>query len=282
MPSQEVYREPYYQDEIELREIVAIIRKHIWLVIILPLIAALAALTVSKFIIIPEYEASSKVALGTVSHDLYGNVVASKEILLSRDLLSQVYKELDLDTQYRSIDEFAKRVSVEEIRNTRILTIRYQDSDVQRAQAVIENITSQFLDLSGDIYTHRRALLEERLSQLEASYHNAEATYQNSLATLEALEATESTDSETALARARIIDYLAKGETTLMTLSAGIHEVQTALAGMEQTRIIEQPMVGSDCINVRPMLNTAIALVLGGMVALGLAFIREYFEKNPL
>jgi uncharacterized protein involved in exopolysaccharide biosynthesis len=67
-----------------------------------------------------------------------------------------------------------------------------------------------------------------------------------------------------------------------MTLSAGIHEVQTAIAGMEQTRIIEQPMVGSDSVNVRPMLNTAIALVLGGMVALGLAFIREYFEKNPL
>jgi capsular polysaccharide biosynthesis protein len=98
MSSQEVSQEIYYQDEIELREIVATIRKHIGLVIILPLVAALIALTVSKFVIVPEYEASSKIALGTISHDLYGNVAASKEILLSRDLLNQVYEDLKLDT----------------------------------------------------------------------------------------------------------------------------------------------------------------------------------------
>ena len=282
MSSQEVSQEIYYQDEIELREIVAIIRKHIGLVIILPLVAALIALTVSKFVIVPEYEASSKIALGTISHDLYGNVAASKEILLSRDLLNQVYEDLKLDTQYRSVEGFAKKVSVEEIRNTRMLSIRYQDSDVQRAQTVIESITSRFLDLSGDIYTKRKALLEERPSQLEAGYHDTETTYQNSLATLEALETTESTDIETALARARMIDYLAKGEATLLSLSTQIHETQAALAALEPTRSIEQPMVGTDPVNVRPMLNTAIALVLGGMVALGLVFIREYFEKNPL
>ncbi|NMB11880.1 MAG: hypothetical protein GX977_06305, partial [Firmicutes bacterium] len=187
-----------------------------------------------------------------------------------------------LDTQYRSVEGFAKKVSVEEIRNTRMLSIRYQDSDVQRAQTVIESITSRFLDLSGDIYTKRKALLEERPSQLEAGYHDTETTYQNSLATLEALETTESTDIETALARVRMIDYLAKGEATLMALSGRIHETKMTLAGLEEIRIVEQPIVGTDPVNVRPMLNTAIALVLGGMVALGLVFIREYFEKNPL
>lgn len=37
LPPQEAF---YYEDEIELREIVEIIRKRIWLVILLPLVAA--------------------------------------------------------------------------------------------------------------------------------------------------------------------------------------------------------------------------------------------------
>jgi capsular polysaccharide biosynthesis protein len=45
---------------------------------------------------------------------------------------------------------------------------------------------------------------------------------------------------------------------------------------------VEEPLVGADPINIRPVFNTAIAIVLGGMVALGLVFILEYFEKNPL
>ena len=68
----------------------------------------------------------------------------------------------------------------------------------------------------------------------------------------------------------------------LVALGSEIHEVQVQLSDLEKTTIIEQPVVGIDPVNVRPLLNTAIALVLGGMVALGVVFILEYFEKNPL
>ena len=86
MASQIPSPEVYYQDEIELREIIEIIHKRIWLVILLPLIAALTALGVSKFVIVPEYEASTKIALGTFAHEIYGNVAAS--IFLQNRILS--------------------------------------------------------------------------------------------------------------------------------------------------------------------------------------------------
>jgi capsular polysaccharide biosynthesis protein len=282
MDSQASLPEGYYQDEIELREIVEIIRKRIWLVVLLPLIAALVALGVSKFVIVPEYEASTRIVLGTFAHEIYGSVAASKEILLNRDLLSDVYEELNLHDQYRTVEGFAKKVSVEEVRNTRMLSVKYQDSDPMRAQSVVQAVTGRFLDLSDAVYTEKRALLEERLAELEANYKYIESTYRNSLETLEVLEAIEAKSAEVALARARTIDYLARSEASLLSVSAQIHSMETGLAALEKTRIIEQPDVGSDPVNVRPMLNTAIALVLGGMVALGLVFVMEYFEKNPL
>ncbi len=282
MDSYAAPQELYYDDEIDLREIVKIIRKRIKLIIVLPLIAALAAFGVTKFLIVPRYEAAAKLALGTFGHDIYSNVAASKEVLLSRDLLSRVYQELGLQNVYPSVEDFAEKVSVEQVASTRMLSIRYQDTDSQRAQNVVANIAAQFMELSANAYTQARQLLMERVAELEANYKDAEVTYRNSLETLASLESLEPQDTNIALARARVIDYLARGEALLMSISTALYEAQLELSTLEDVRIVEEPFVGVDPINIRPVLNTAIAFILGGMVALGLVFILEYFEKNPL
>ena len=282
MDSYAAPQELYYDDEIDLREIVKIIRKRIKLIIVLPLIVALAAFGVTKFLIVPRYEAAAKLALGTFGHDIYSNVAASKEVLLSRDLLSRVYQELGLQNVYPSVEDFAEKVSVEQVASTRMLSIRYQDTDSQRAQNVVANIAAQFMELSANAYTQARQLLMERVAELEANYKDAEVTYRNSLETLASLESLEPQDTNIALARARVIDYLARGEALLMSISTALYEAQLELSTLEDVRIVEEPFVGVDPINIRPVLNTAIAFILGGMVALGLVFILEYFEKNPL
>ncbi|NLJ68026.1 MAG: hypothetical protein GX341_01730, partial [Firmicutes bacterium] len=132
--------ELYYDDEIDLREIVEIIRKRIKLIIILPLLAAIAAFGVTKFLIIPKFEASAKIALGTFEHDILSNVTASREVLLSRNLLSQVHRDLGLQELYPSVEDFVEKVSVGTVANTKMLTITYRDSDPQRAQRVVESI----------------------------------------------------------------------------------------------------------------------------------------------
>lgn len=282
MNSYSAPQEVYYDDEIDLREIVEIIRKRIKLIIILPLIAALAAFGVTRFMIVPKFEASAKIALGTLEHDIYGNVAASKEVLLSRDLLSRVYHEVGLQSIYPSVEDLVEKISVQQVANTRMLSITYRDTEPQRAQKVVESIVARFMDLSANAYAQAKHLLMQRIAELETNYDDAELTYRNSLLTLESLESLDVQDAETALARARVIDYLARSEALLMSISTAMHEAQRELSGLENVRIVEEPFVGLDPVNIRPMFNTAIALVLGGMVALGLVFILEYFEKNPL
>ena len=183
---------------------------------------------------------------------------------------------------YPSVEDFAEKVSVEQVASTRMLSIRYQDTDSQRAQNVVANIAAQFMELSANAYTQARQLLMERVAELEANYKDAEVTYRNSLETLASLESLEPQDTNIALARARVIDYLARGEALLMSISTALYEAQLELSTLEDVRIVEEPFVGVDPVNIRPVLNTAIAFILGGMVALGLVFILEYFEKNPL
>ncbi|NMB25168.1 MAG: hypothetical protein GX986_06510 [Firmicutes bacterium] len=279
LPSQEPF---YYEDEIELREIIEIIRKRIWLVVLLPLVAALVAFGVSKYVIVPEYEASTQIALGTFGHEIYGNLAASKEILVSRDMLSQVLVDLRLTDEYRSTEDFAGPLSIEEVRGTRMLSIKYQHSDAARAKAVVEAVAARFLEQSNAIYAQKHELPAERLAKLQDEYAGTLDAYQDSLDTLVALEAMESSDAAILIARARVLDHLAADRSILLSLGEEIHTTEMALISMESTVVTDQPAVGIDPVNVRPMLNVAIALVLGGMVALGIVFVQEYFEKNPL
>lgn len=279
LPPQEAF---YYEDEIELREIVEIIRKRIWLVILLPLVAALVAFGVSKYIIVPEYEASTKIALGTFGHEIYGNLAASKEILAGRELLGQVLDDLGLVDEYKSIEDFAKPLTIEEVRGTRMLTIKYQHSDASRAQAIVDTMIVRFIEQSDEIYMQKYELLAERLAKLQAEHASTLDTYEDAQGILDALESMESSDAEIALARARVVDHLAKDRGVLLSLGDKIHSTEMALLTMEKTVVIDKPAVGIDPVNVRPLLNVAIALVLGGMVALGIVFVQEYFEKNPL
>ena len=147
---------------------------------------------------------------------------------------------------------------------------------------MVNSIVVRFMGLSNEAYEKAEQLLMQRIAELEAAYEDAKATHDNLLSTLPSLEALQVEDAEIALARARIVVYLPRVESLLMSLSGELHDAQLKLSTLENVRIIEEPFVGLDPVNIRPMFNTAIALVLGGMVALGLVFILEYFEKNPL
>ena len=272
----------YYEDEIELREIIAIIKKRFWLVVILPLIAAVAAFGVSKFVVVPVYEASAQISLGNFGHAIYGEITPSIEMLKSRDFLNEVLNGLGLVNEYRSVQDFAKGISIEEVRGTRMLAIKYEHHDTVRANAVVETVVQRFLERSDHAYNQRYALLSSRLARLKEEQATAEAVYYDLLETLNTLESMDFSEPEIALARARVIDHLANDRNLLLSLDGEIHNSRMSLLGLEKTMIIDTPMVGLDPINVRPMLNVAIALVLGGMVALGIVFILEYFESNPL
>ena len=70
---------------------------------------------------------------------------------------------------FPSVEDFAEKVSVEQVASTRMLRIRDQDSDSQMAQNVVANIAAQFMELSANAYTQARQLLIERGAELEAN-----------------------------------------------------------------------------------------------------------------
>ena len=124
------------EEEIDLVEVFYLLWGHILQIIACFLAGALLAFGFTYFFVTPMYQASASIYIVSASNNSIVNLtdlqIGSQltadyqELMLSRPLLQDVIKNLDLDTSYRSL---AGQVSITNTNDTRILKVTVTDSD---------------------------------------------------------------------------------------------------------------------------------------------------------
>src|SRR5690554_503387 len=141
------------EQEIDLRDIIAIIRKRfVWLVV-LPLLAVVISGLVSFLVLTPEYESSTTLLIGRASdqgqlgyQDLQLNrqlVSTYSEIARSRSVAESVIQVLRLDMSTRDL---ADKISVDGVGSTEIIAIKARDADPQLAQRIAAQVGDSFME----------------------------------------------------------------------------------------------------------------------------------------
>lgn len=133
--------------EIDLLEVLNVLLGRIWLILSAGLTAALVCLALSKFIMTPVYESTTKIYIlnktenTTVSYsDVQMGTQLTKdyaELINSRYVLEEVIQKLSLDVEYK---ELLKKVSVETPADTRIVSITVEDTDPVKAMTIANSI----------------------------------------------------------------------------------------------------------------------------------------------
>ena len=134
--------------EIDLREVFMVLFSHIILIILGGLMAALIGYSVSKFLISPTYESTTKIyilnkqdnATVTYSDVQLGTQLTKdyKELVQSRYVLEQVIQKLELgDLTYETL---LKKVDVTTPTDTRILAITVVDTNPMLAMEIANAI----------------------------------------------------------------------------------------------------------------------------------------------
>ncbi|MEI3252504.1 MAG: Wzz/FepE/Etk N-terminal domain-containing protein [Faecalibacterium sp.] len=123
---------------------------HILQIIACFLVGALLAFGFTYFFVTPMYQASASIYIVSASNNSIVNLtdlqIGSQltadyqELMLSRPLLQDVIKDLDLDTNYRSL---AGQVSITNANDTRILKVTVTDSDPERAADIANELIKQ-------------------------------------------------------------------------------------------------------------------------------------------
>ena len=137
------YNQPSDEIEIDLGEILMVLVTKIPLMIAVGLFTALAAFLISKFVIAPTYQFTTKIFIlnkqdntNVTYSDLQMGTQLTKdyaELIQSRFVLEEVIQQLNLDTDY---EKLKKQVTVTTPTDTRIISITVKDKSPVQAMRI--------------------------------------------------------------------------------------------------------------------------------------------------
>ncbi len=151
--------------EIDLVELSKKLVKYIPLIIILSIIVGGLSFAISKFVIAPKYDSNATMIVSNSSQNNdpnnvptnveFNQIQANKalvstysEIVKSKGIADSVIKNLDLDMDY---DEFSKKVSIEPVKDTQIISVKVVDTIPERAKDIANETANIFKNSVGDI-----------------------------------------------------------------------------------------------------------------------------------
>lgn len=142
--------------EIDLSELFFIIRRRLWIIILCGILMGGVFFAFTKFLMTPQYEASSSFLVLTKETTLtsladlqMGSQLTNdyRELTLSRPVLQNVVDNLELDFDYKDL---RKKISIGNPEDTRILTMTVQDIDPHRACAIVDELAEVASAYIGD------------------------------------------------------------------------------------------------------------------------------------
>jgi succinoglycan biosynthesis transport protein ExoP len=218
------------------------------------------------------YQASTKIALepagerNDLERILFGSTELStqQEILVSRPLVTAVLEEQDLPATPAAVDEFVERdLKVRALLETTVLEVAVRNASPERAAALAQGLSEAYLAyLERDANTRVQAALKDLESQAVVA--------RQQLRSLEAQLAGGAGALEDSLQEERDALYA-----QLRFISARSTELQTTNALARRGDILEPAIEPRGPASPRPLLNVAIALVLGLPFGTAVALLRD-------
>ncbi len=144
------------ESEIDLYQIWLAIRRRFWMIVFIGLLGASIAAGITVFLIPAEYTSSSmmlvltkETTLQSIADLQIGTSLTNdyKILIQSRPVLEQVIKDLNLDTDYRSLRE---QLTVTNQEDTRILQIDVKDTDPRMAKKIVDDLSKVASAYIGD------------------------------------------------------------------------------------------------------------------------------------
>ena len=260
-------------DVISLRDYLVVLRRQRWVIAVVTVIVVAVAVAIS-LIETPIYEAEAEVVVEPVRRtqdvsleQLLGAsntmVETERRIILSRPVTDRVIEELGAgDPQ-----ELQEQVRVEVVRDTRVVQIIAEDPDPVAAASIANAYATAYLDYrrnqAVESLLGARANLEERADRLREDIRSLDAQID---------AASEDEASSLEVQRDSLLAQLSQ----VVGQMAELGETVDVVSGGGD--IIEPATVPSDPVSPRPLRTGALAVVLGLLLGVGLAFLRDHLD----
>jgi non-specific protein-tyrosine kinase len=271
--------------ELTFAEALKLARRWWWIVVALPLLAAVSAYALSS-IVTPMYEARASLLIDSSQASSASNY----NDLLTAERLSRTYSELAttdaiLDETARRIgggltaDEIDDMTAVSAVEETQLLQVAVIDSSPERAALIANTLAAVFTE---QVQEQRNSNSEPGAASIAEDIEEVRAQIDETSAQIAQLELRE--DAVTRVVQAEI-----QQRRTLLSAYqstyAGLLEIQQryALASVESAVrvVVANPASApTDPVSPRKTLNTALGGVLGVLLATGVVVVLGYRDNT--
>lgn len=140
--------------EIDLRAYLRILRKYIWIIILMPVFCMTAALVYAKYFVTPEYKATTILMVGRDYSDK--QIVEYQDILIANQLIN-TYSQIPLSPKIledliqtfnlkMDAETIKKKITVNPIKNTQLIELSVTDTSPRRAAGMANHLANVTID----------------------------------------------------------------------------------------------------------------------------------------
>ena len=273
----------YTEEFIDLRQYSRIIWRWMWLLVLCAVLAGGAAFLVSRSMT-PVYAASTTLLINEApdaqTSDYTALLMSERlartyaQMLAQRPVLSAVIEDLELEMD---VEDLQGAVEIQPVRDTQLIELTVENENPYTAVTITNAIVAEFQKQNSVLQISRYA---ESKKSFEAQLERLDAQIKESEAGISALDPIE---EEAQIERLRA--DLTKYQASYSELLQSYEELRVAEANSVSTVVQVEPAVPDlDPVRPRTLMNTALAIVVGGMLGLGAVFLIEYLDdtvKSP-
>jgi len=140
-------------EEIDLKELIHVIVRKWWIIVILVLVSGIGAYLVTSFYIEPIYESSTSLFIGKEQNEIAGISIADlqvgnklivdyREIAQTRMIAEAVIDNLNLNMD---LTTFRQNISINNVKDSRLFTIKFQHTNPQLAADIANDVAQELI-----------------------------------------------------------------------------------------------------------------------------------------
>ncbi|MFA9462544.1 Wzz/FepE/Etk N-terminal domain-containing protein [Thiohalorhabdus sp. Cl-TMA] len=265
------YRRPPAEDEIDLADLVGVLYRRRWLIVGTTLVVFLAA--VAYALTLPaKYNMESFLSIGQMEGEFLEKPEAIPAKIRSLTRVYQVNNKEAFKKQGVGVGEGDISTSVQGGG-----IIRFAFNEVPKSPLLTElmhSVNSQIVEQHKGQIQGRQARLREEIKGLKEQRAQLQERKQALNARLE--QATEEQSGDVTVIR-QLLDSV---RMNLNDLGGRLSEAQANLAAISPTEVVMEPTYSENPVAPSTRMIAALGLVLGGFMAVFLAFLVEFWVNN--
>jgi capsular exopolysaccharide synthesis family protein len=269
----------------DLRNYINLVRKWLWLVVLCSVIAGAATFFITRQQT-PIYQSAATVfinqARSTTGRADYTDIITSERVARTYAAMLQDWPTLNqaaialgfpggIAAMQAAHDV---SVSVTPVRDTQLVQVIVQSSDPAMAADVANILPDVFMQMNRERQQERFA---DTRQELQTDLATAEAELETTEQALNELADTPENRNE----RDRLTRLVARNQTTFNNLSKSLEDLRLAEAQTTDNITLTTPAQAAAApIRPRVLFNTLLALIVGALIGLGIAFLIEYLDDT--